>query len=191
MKFISCIFSKCFKKQNNNSIIESSISIPVSVPVPIPIETQTSLKLDILNPLPIQWNQTIQFIPPITRAQVIKVYDGDTITIASKLPFESSPLYRFSVRLAGIDAPEMNSKDNEEKECALFSQKALELIVLHKIIELKNITIEKYGRLLADIYLQDLHINKYLLENRYVVSYNGKKKIIPLSWKKYYITGEL
>ena len=55
MKFISCIFSKCFKKQNNNSIIESSISlpvsVPVSVPVPVPIETQTSLKLDILNHL--------------------------------------------------------------------------------------------------------------------------------------------
>ena len=38
----------------------------------------------------IEWSQTIPFIPPITQGIVIKVYDGDTITIASKLPYEKS-----------------------------------------------------------------------------------------------------
>ena len=37
------------------------------------------------------YKDTIPFIPPITSGKVIKVYDGDTITIASKLAFEGSP----------------------------------------------------------------------------------------------------
>ena len=53
------------------------------------------------------WKDTMPFIPPISGGVVIKVYDGDTITIASKLPYKKSPLYRFSVRMNGIDAPEL------------------------------------------------------------------------------------
>ena len=29
-----------------------------------------------------------EFVPPITNGKVIKVYDGDTITIASKMPWK-------------------------------------------------------------------------------------------------------
>ena len=54
---------------------------------------------------PIEWKDCIPFVPPIAMGFVIKVYDGDTITIASKLPYPDSPLYRFSVRLNGIDCP--------------------------------------------------------------------------------------
>ena len=61
----------------------------------------------------IKWEDTIPFTFPISRGQVIKVYDGDTITIASKLPFESYPLYRLSVRLNGIDTPEIKGKTHE------------------------------------------------------------------------------
>jgi len=42
----------------------------------------------------IKWEDTTPFVFPISGGQVIKVYDGDTITIASKLPYDSSPLYR-------------------------------------------------------------------------------------------------
>ena len=50
----------------------------------------------------ITWKNTVPFIPPIKNAVVIKVYDGDTITIACKLPFDDnlSPIYRFNVRLS-------------------------------------------------------------------------------------------
>ena len=36
----------------------------------------------------IDYKDTIPFIPPITTGKVIKVYDGDTLTLASKLPYE-------------------------------------------------------------------------------------------------------
>ena len=41
----------------------------------------------------IKWADTVEFTFPIQGGRVIKVYDGDTITIASKLPFNDSPLY--------------------------------------------------------------------------------------------------
>jgi hypothetical protein len=44
----------------------------------------------------IDWKNTVEFVPPVEKGIVIKIYDGDTITIASKLPYPSSPLYRFS-----------------------------------------------------------------------------------------------
>ena len=55
----------------------------------------------------IKWEDTVEFTFPIFCGRVIKVYDDDTITIASKLPYEQSPMYRLSVRLNGIDTPEI------------------------------------------------------------------------------------
>jgi len=133
----------------------------------------------------IEWSQTIPFIPPITQGFVIKVYDGDTITIASKLPYEKSELYRFSVRLNGIDAPEIKGKTEDEKNAAHISQEALEKLILHKHVILKNTNIEKYGRILADVYCGDLHLNQWLLDNNLAVPYNGKTKQIPASWIEY------
>ena len=133
----------------------------------------------------IEWSQTIPFIPPITQGIVIKVYDGDTITIASKLPYEKSELYRFSVRLNGIDAPEIKGKTEDEKNAAHVSQKALEKLILHKNVILKNTNTEKYGRILADVYCGDLHLNQWLLDHKLAVPYNGKTKQIPASWIEY------
>ena len=53
------------------------------------------------------WDDTIPFVPPVTEGICIKAYDGDTITIAAKLPYPESPLYRFQVRLNGIDCPDV------------------------------------------------------------------------------------
>lgn len=63
----------------------------------------------------IKLEDTKNFVPPITYGKVVKVYDGDTITIASKLPYIASPIYNFHVRLNGIDAPEIRSKNEIEK----------------------------------------------------------------------------
>ena len=139
----------------------------------------------------IKWEDTIEFTFPIKGGRVIKVYDGDTITIASKLPFDDSPLYRLSVRLNGIDTPEMKGKNDDEKMAAKIARNALSGLVMNKHITLQNIQSEKYGRILADVYLDSLHINQWMLEQRHAVSYEGKTKVSPTSWLKYYETGEL
>ena len=46
------------------------------------------------------------------------------------------------------------------------------------MVELRNIGTEKYGRILADVYLGDLHINNWMLENNYAIVYNGGTKVI-------------
>ena len=121
---------------------------------------------------------TTPFIPPIVYCKVIKVYDGDTITVASRLPFEGSPIYRFSVRLAGIDSPEMRGGSELETKKAIEARDALNHLIFGNIIELRNNGKEKYGRLLADLYYKGLHINKWMLDNNYAIEYYGGKKNI-------------
>jgi endonuclease YncB( thermonuclease family) len=133
----------------------------------------------------INWEDTVEFTFPITGGQVIKVYDADTITIDTRLPFAESPLYRLSVRLNGIDAPEIKSKDAEEKQMAKTARDFLANIILHKYVKVLNIEQEKYGRVLADVYLDDININELLLKERYAVKYGGGTKIKPASWKQY------
>jgi len=143
----------------------------------------------------IKWEDTTEFTFPIKGGRVIKVYDGDTITIASKLPFIESPLYRLSVRLNGIDTPEIKGKTEDEKNAAKKARDALSGLILNKYVSLQNIQSEKYGRILADVYIEDngnnIHINQWMIDNRYAVSYEGKTKVCPTSWSKYQETGEL
>ena len=134
----------------------------------------------------VSYNDTIPFIPPVTCGKVIKVYDGDTITIAAKLPFEGCPLYRFSVRINGIDCPEMKTKNINEKACAKLAKSKVHDAVFNKIVELKNVTLEKYGRVLADVYIGDTSIGDMLCQCNLAVKYDGGTKHIPPDWLEYY-----
>ena len=108
-------------------------------------------------PKKIQWSDTLQFIPPINTGQVIKVYDGNTFTLAGHLPSSGSPLYRFSVRLNSIDCLKPKSKPEKEKEKEK-EKEHLSRLILGKTVTLKNVKNEKYGLLLADVYLGDLQV---------------------------------
>ena len=135
----------------------------------------------------IKWEDTVEFTFPITGGKVIKVYDADTITIATKLPFKDSPLYRLSVRLNGIDTPEIKGEyvSFEEKAAAIITREVVSEMILHKDVVLKNIQNEKYGRVLADVYIDNVNLNEYLVTHRYAVKYDGGKKVKPESWLKY------
>jgi len=195
-RFICCfrnknnlILGNKLKVKNNNTLINDS-----KLTKSITYLDKKSLydSTDWLNnpDIQINWKDTIQFVPPIEKGKVIKVYDGDTITIASKLPYPTSILYRFSVRLNGIDCPEIKGKDENEKQCAQIAKQEMSELVLNKIVTLKNLQTEKYGRILADIYLGDLHLNKHMLDKRLAVFYDGGTKISPKNWMDYYNKGE-
>ena len=143
----------------------------------------------------IKWEDTCEFTFPVEGGRVIKVYDGDTITIAAKMPFRTmtGPIYRFSVRLNGINTPEMKGKGvtEDEKNAAFDTQKFVSNLILNKYVSLKNIKNEKYGRILADVYIEDINLNELLLKERYAVSYDGTTKKIPISWFKYRMTGDI
>ena len=156
------------------------------------------------------WSDTKPFIPPITQGYVIKVYDGDTITIATKLPYVESPLYRFSVRLNGIDCPEIKGKNALEKQVAHYAKMYVSDKVLHKTIYLDNVKTEKYGRVLADVYInpilqaagqtagqvagqgqeqrQNESLSQMLLRNGLAVQYDGGTKNVPDNWMNHYLS---
>jgi endonuclease YncB( thermonuclease family) len=152
---------------NKQSVPSQAISVVSSVP-----------------PSNISWDDTVAYIPPVSIGRVIKVYDGDTMTIACCLHGDSTVerYYRFSVRLAGIDTPEMKSRNPTEKSLATAAQTALSNLVLHQLVTLRNVKFEKYGRLLADVYVTDnstgkeLHVNQYMLDRGYAVYYDGGAK---------------
>lgn len=134
-----------------------------------------------------------KYIPQISEGRVVNVYDGDTIHIVGFV-INNPQLFKFSVRLNGIDCPEMKSGkslDSTEHEIAVLAQQYISNIVCGNIVNLKNVSLDKYGRLLADVYYKDLHLNKELVNKRLAVCYDGKAKTSPLSWKKYYESGIL
>ena len=139
-----------------------------------------------------QWKQTVPFVAPVSGGIVIKVYDGDTITIASRLDgVKCGPLYRFSVRLNGIDTPEMKGGDGgeSEKAVAILARDWLSSEILNKRVVLRDVKTEKYGRLLAEVWDKDgkINFNKRMIEKRFAVEYDGGTKSIPSGdWMKYY-----
>lgn len=154
----------CFRKKNNNILHKNMSS-------------------DLVNLLEnVEYGDTIPFVPPIQYGKVIKVYDGDTITIASVLPNTTEPIYRFSIRLNGIDTPEIRGKTQEEKELAIQVRDALSEKIYGKMVELRNVGNEKYGRVLAEIYLDGENINQWLVDENFAVAYDGGKKHRPASW---------
>ena len=123
----------------------------------------------------INWENTTEFIYPITSGYVIKVYDGDTITIGFFYPGSETP-YRMSVRLLGIDTPEIKGKSPEEKAKAKLAQKFLSSQILGKMVTLTEVALEKYGRLLANVHCDGVHMNKLMIDNNYAVAYDGGHK---------------
>ena len=120
------------------------------------------------------------------QAKIIKVYDGDTVWASFYL---HNKIYRFNIRLYGIDTPEMKppkDQENREKEIELskLAKKYLEKLVLNKIITLELLGKEKYGRLLGKIYLKHgylcfstyLDVNKDMVDKDHAYEYYGKTK---------------
>ena len=132
----------------------------------------------------IQYSDTQPFVPPIASGQVVKVYDGDTFILAGYLPYNESPLYRFSVRLRGIDAPEIKGGSEEEKELAILARTELSNMIMNKTVVLTNVGTEKYGRILADVYVGGVHVNRHMLDTKHASPYDGGTKIGFCAFKK-------
>ncbi|WP_187153087.1 thermonuclease family protein [Campylobacter volucris] len=90
--------------------------------------------------------------------KVIRVVDGDTIEV--KMNDKEA-----IVRLFGIDAPEKNQAYGQ------MSKKFLSAIVLNKDIVLNVKDEDKYGRILAIVYLNDKDINQVMVANGYAWAY--------------------
>ena len=121
--------------------------------------------------------------PPIKKAKVIDVYDGDTCTLAA---FIEDRAYKFRCRLARIDAPEMRpdaslsarARDFELR-AAKRSKQLLKDICLNRIVELHNVSNEKWGRVLADLRVvgDTEFVSDIMMRAGLAIPYDGGKKI--------------
>jgi micrococcal nuclease len=109
-------------------------------------------------------------------AKIVHVYDGDTVHAVFSLP-NSSIIYKYKLRLAHIDTPELRSKNKNEVKKANEAKKVVEDMILNKIVYLELEGEDKYGRILANIFINNLNLNQYLIDNKYAYRYEGGTKI--------------
>ena len=99
--------------------------------------------------------------------KVVQVYDGDTIKAVGHD-------IEIKVRLVGIDAPETSK--GKRKAGQPFGQKAekyLTGLVLNKVVDIKGYGADRYGRILAEIYIDDRNINLEMVKSGYAEVYSG------------------
>jgi len=126
------------------------------------------------------------FIPVIKTGKIVKVYDGDTVTVSARLYItekQTTKLFRFNVRLRGIDSPEIKSKNANERILAIEARDGLQSLIMNQVVTLENVAYDKYGRILADIITKEgVNVSDWMLGNDYAVKYNGGTKHRPSEW---------
>ncbi|MBR5675652.1 MAG: thermonuclease family protein [Neisseriaceae bacterium] len=100
---------------------------------------------------------------------VIKISDGDSFTCRMNNDKKQT------IRMSGIDAPEMNQTYGKN------ARAALQTALLGKKVRLQNISHDRYGRTLATVYLnnKDQNLNMVATGNAWVYRrYNQKPNYI-------------
>ena len=111
------------------------------------------------------------------RATIRRVVDGDTVDITLDLGFDI--LYNNRIRLLGIDTPESRTRDLDEKKLGLAAKERIrELCPVGSTVTVKTTKDGrgKFGRILGEIYVGDVNVNKLLIEEGHAVEYFGGKK---------------
>lgn len=105
----------------------------------------------------------------IYEATILNVVDGDTVDAEVDLGFDV--LIRTRFRLNGIDTPERNALDPQKRALAAAATEFLKRMTLNKSVTIVSHKQDKYGRYLADIYIEGVHANQRLLDEGYAVKY--------------------
>lgn len=148
---------------------------------------------DTINDIPIEYYKNQKII----QGEIVKVIDGDTYKLYHLNtwqqyfnPIDKSLSKSLTIRIAGIDTPEIaKKKESGQKygnEAKLFAEKKL----LNKVINLKILSKDRYNRVLGIVYNQgsittkQIDIAEELLQEGLAVvyrqggaTYGGKKDI--------------
>lgn len=110
----------------------------------------------------------------------VGAYDGDTITV--DIPYLPGVFgERVSVRLNGIDTPEMRGGCKgaiDEKEKAILARDYLHSMIEKAVrVDLRNVGRDKYFRILADVVADGVNLNQAMLKAGHAVPYEGGTKV--------------
>ena len=112
----------------------------------------------------------------VTVSKVISVYDGDTfrVNIDSLPPLVGKNI---PIRLKGVDTPEIQGKCQYERNLALKARDFVRSKLANaKEIRLQELQRGKYFRIVADVIVDGMSLEKELLENELAYKYSGGKK---------------
>ena len=113
------------------------------------------------------------------RAKLVKVVDGDTIDALIDVGFDIWIKKR--IRYKGIDTWESRTRDLDEKKKGLAAKARNKELLESGYFRIKSYGTGKYGRVLADIFVQDkegnsINVNQQLIKEGHAYIYEGGTK---------------
>ena len=103
------------------------------------------------------------------------VYDGDTIK--GYVDIWPNLTKYTSIRINGIDTPELRTKNKCEKALGLKAKQALIDLIGDKQVTISNVRLGKYaGRVLADVSVSGKDVAAYMIKHGYAREYHGGKR---------------
>lgn len=109
-------------------------------------------------------------------SEVTSIYDGDTFRV-NIAGYPDIVGHRVSVRVFGIDTPEIKGKCQAEKDAAQKAKQfTVEKLRSGKKIELRNLRRDKYFRLLAEVYVDNNSLAEMLIKAGLAIPYDGGTK---------------
>ncbi len=99
---------------------------------------------------------------------IVKIFDGDTIQVKG---FG----LKFTIRLVGIDTPELGRKGQKRQPYSLQAKQKLILLLQKKTISLKQYGMGGYNRVLAEIFVNETNINLEMVRSGFAEVYRGKR----------------
>ena len=113
----------------------------------------------------------------VTVSEVTSIYDADTFTVN----IEGYPPIvgeRISIRLLGVDTPEMRGRCESEKvKARQAKQFTVQVLRSAKTIELRNMRRGKYFRILANVYVDGKNLADGLIRSGHARVYDGGKRL--------------
>ena len=107
-------------------------------------------------------------------AKLDRVVDGDTVDALVDLGFDTWKKVR--IRMVGMNAPESRTSDLEEKARGIAAKIRLEELLGEGKFILESQGVGKYGRCLGILFVDDININKTLIQEGHATEYYGGKR---------------
>lgn len=109
------------------------------------------------------------------KVSLASVYDGDTFKVYLSCRY---PIFckAISVRVRGVDCPEMRGGTKETKTAAKAAKAFTKNLLKSGKILLRNCGRDKYFRLLCDVKVNGKNLAEELIKNGHAVLYDGGKK---------------
>ena len=110
------------------------------------------------------------------KVEILRVVDGDTVDVRMDLGFHV--WHKCRVRRMGINAPESRTRNLEEKARGLAAKDWLINILesAQSEIEMQSHGVGKYGRVLGELYINEVNINQLMVEEGHAELYDGGKR---------------